>query len=68
MTTEYRGCRIKPETLPQPILVAVRGVNQYRRKVYRVAFPDGSWVRCGSVRDSIRYVNLHGPRFGAKTS
>jgi hypothetical protein len=63
---EYRGCIATPERLPREILVGCNNsVNRYLRVVWRVTFPDETWIRCGT-KDQVRsYVNLAGPSHGA---
>lgn len=49
-----------PETLPDSILVGCNNsVNRYLRTVWRVTFPDKTWIRCGTVGESKRYINAH---------
>lgn len=61
----YRGCLIGQETMEGPILVGCNGgVNRYRRRVWRIVFPDRSWIRCGTKQQCIHYIDRGQGRWG----
>lgn len=62
---KYRGCDIVPETLPQSILVGCNNsVNRYLKRVWRILFPDGTWIRTGTKKTARQYINLNGHSYG----
>lgn len=61
----YRGCLIGIETLPDPILIGCnRGVNRYLKSFWRIVFPDGTWIRCGTKQQCRSYIDRGQGRFG----
>jgi hypothetical protein len=62
----YRGCIATPEHLPREILVGCNNsVNRYLRVVWRVTFPDQTWIRCGTKHQSRQYIDHVGRHHGA---
>jgi hypothetical protein len=61
----YRGCVATPEQLPREILVGCnQSVNRYLRLVWRITFPDQTWVRVGTKDMVRRYVEWKGHQHG----
>lgn len=53
----YKGCLIEAEQLDAPKLVGVRNGNRYLSVVWRVTFPGGDWVQCGTLGECRRYID-----------
>lgn len=57
---EYNGCRVEPETLPEPRLIGCNNsVNRYLRQVWRAIFPDKTWCLLGTKRMARSYIDAH---------
>jgi hypothetical protein len=57
-TWTYKGCSIRPETIPGGILIGMNGQkNQYRTIVWRIEFPDNTWVRVGTKAIARGYID-----------
>lgn len=63
----YRNCKIEPES-GLPIYFGHEfGTNGYDKDGYRsdwqkVTFPDGTWVRCPTVNEAMKYIDGYLPR------
>jgi hypothetical protein len=53
----YKGVRIEAEDVWESILVGCNKGNRYLSVVWRLTFPDGSWVRCGTLAASREYID-----------
>ena len=59
----YRGCVIVPiDCQPQPYGKVAEyeefGDGRVRRRYWRVEFPDGTWIKCGTKEDCREYIDL----------
>lgn len=64
MRRRYRGCTIITTVLEEPILVARGRRNVTTTTVFKVVFPDKTWIYCGTTAWARKYIDevlhLHG--------